>query len=434
MCPQKSNRSPERDMDDEDALVGGSEDDEEQRSSVERGAKDDEEDEEEGEEPEGMVEDEEEDTGPTLSECTTEYNRQHSQVPNRNKVRDHERPHVVATPEKLGEMKASTTTASRWPMANQIDPAAIVVLSGRIKEEDPNEHFVWYMRVVVEGREDDSDDKNALLHIPRGTCKDLLTLMAKDDQLCESSLINTYMPTNYNEQRILPKLNGWDPLKTAPKTIAVKPKAAGAGGKTKADERETADSEVTRDPKSGSMGAGLKKPKGAPPAPKPKAPPPSGAKPPTKKATATGVPAGKSSAHANVAGSKPGSKPANPFEKAKAAATGPKESKNSKDKTPAANSGADLPLGRVPTYDPGAVGSTDEPGETITSDLVADTGNSVETLPTGAAAEQCSLHTARSAQTVEYTFNNRTKQDSLVTFKVPADCASGKAVITYTFA
>ena len=433
-------------MDDDDALVGGSDED---RDSVpareeEEEEEDDDDDDDEEAEPDGMVEGEEgaeatgevEDLTVKLSECTVEYNRQHAAVPEPNKVRDHKRYHYVPSPEKLGEMKASSTTASRWPMANQIDPASIVVLQGRIKEDDPNVHFVWYMRVVVEEREDDSDDKNALLHIPRGVCKDLLTLMAKDEQLCESSLITTYMPTNYNEQRILPKLNGWDPISKAPNTIAVKPKAAGAGGKTKADERDTTDNTVDNEvaPASAPAPAPAKKakappakalPSKAPPA-KPKAPPAASAKPPAKKPTATGLPAGKSSVQANVSGSKPGSKPGNPFEKAKATApkekaTAPKE----KATTPTAD---DTSLERVPTYDPAAVDEVADKKAGL-AECIPSTSTAVLTTK-GLHQRGCPLKMYE----VTHTYRFDVAGEIALDFKPPEGATRGEATVVYKFA
>lgn len=243
-------------MDEDDVLVGGESDEddedfEEVNETVEGIEEEEEADEmeDEEEEPEGMVDGGEEEVEKiatklaALSVLTVEYNRQHSYVPEENVVRDHNRPHPVATPEKLGEMKASNTTTSRWPMSTEIDPASIVVVHGLTSGDDQNPHFVWYLRVVVEGREDESGDKDALLHIPKGTCKDMLSNMAKDRELCQSSLITTYMPTNFNESKILPKLNGWECLKAAPKTLAIKPKIAGQGAKQKNEEREAATGE-----------------------------------------------------------------------------------------------------------------------------------------------------------------------------------------------
>jgi len=423
-------------MDDDDALVGGSDEDRASAQAREEEEEEDDDDDDDEAEPDGMVEGEEgaEATGEVddltvkLSECTVEYNRQHAAVPEPNKVRDHKRYHYVTSPEKLGEMKASSTTASRWPMANQIDPASIVVLQGRIKEDDPNMHFVWYMRVVVEEREDDSDDKNALLHIPRGVCKDLLTLMAKDEQLCESSLITTYMPTNYNEQRILPKLNGWDPISKTPNTIAVKPKAVGAGGKTKADERETtgdtAEKEVAPAPPAAPVKKAKAPPVKAPPA-KPKAPPAASAKPPAKKPTATGLPAGKLSVQANVSGSKPGSKPGNPFEKAKAAApkaAAPKE-KASKEKAPTAN---DTPLDRVPTYDPAAV---DEAADETTGLAECIPSTSTAVRATEGHKRGCPVNMYE----VTHTYKFNTTEQIALDFRPPEGATHGEATVVYKF-
>ena len=422
-----SQRSAEADMDDDDVLAGGSDGDsdeerpgiqeagEEQASEEEEEADDDEE-EEEGEEPEGIVDEEVEDLASSLSECTVEYNRQHSLVPKANKVRDHKRPHKVPTAEKLGEMKASNTTASRWPMANMIDPAAIVVLQGRIKEEDSNTHYVWYMRVVVEGQEDVADDKNALLPIPRGTTKDLLTLMAKDEQLCESSLLSTYMPTNYNEQKILPKVNGWEPLKTAPKTIAIKPKPAGQGGKSKADEREAT--------VAGAASADDKKKAKTTPVPKEKA---SAAKPPALKEKVTPLskvdgkkPVEKQpSVASGLKASKPN--PANPFAKAKAAAAkgkSPSTAPGTEAEAETAPAVSDeMHIARQPTYEPAAAAAAAAAAASFEQPCKqrATTG-----LPS--VSEETHVY-------ADMTVDNT----NTVTFLVPAHAKSAHASITFKF-
>lgn len=415
-------RSAEEQMDDEEALVGGGDSDDERRSASADRVEQEEEDEEEGveeEEPEGMVEDEV-DAASVLSECTVEYNRQHSPVPEANKVRDHNRPHIVPTCERLGEMKAANTTAAKWPTATAIDPAAIVVLQGRIKEDDEALHYVWYMRVIVDGRGDDSDDKNALLHIPRGTTKDLLTIMAKDEQLCESSLITLYMPTNYNEQRILPKLNSWDMLPKAPSTIAVKPKDAGKGGKTKADERETAG--VAEPP---AKKAAVKATPPAKPPAKPKVAPPA-PKPAASKAD------GKKPAQTSVTSSMPAKKPANPFEKAKLPAAKDKVSNQpaavvGDDATPIEEAApaptpavskpptvaSDTPLQRVPTYDPSAADAT------------------AAAASSGGVSRAMNIDNRLTSVTQEFTFN--TFERKYIEFTPPPGVERGVAKIVYYY-
>tara|TARA_B110000046_G_scaffold159440_1_gene171989 strand:- start:348 stop:1520 length:1173 start_codon:yes stop_codon:yes gene_type:complete len=150
-------------------------------------------------------------------------------VPNAAKVRDHHRPHVVATPEILGEMASSNSASTKWPKAEEIDPASVVVLEGKLKEDDASLHNVWYLRITVENRTDGVDG-DILRHIPKGVVKDLLQQMGKDDTLCESSLVLKYQPTNNNDKVLVPstKVNNWDLSPTPPKSIAVKPVGVGA--------------------------------------------------------------------------------------------------------------------------------------------------------------------------------------------------------------
>lgn len=413
-------------MDEDDALVGGS-DEEDRRES--------EEEEEEGdeEEPDGMVDEGEEADGAgadavddlsmhleaaKLSELTMEYNRQHSHPPEHAVVRDHKRPHVVSTPEKLGEMKASDTNAKKWPLANSIDPATIVVLQGRIKEDDETLHFVWYMRVVVEGREQDSDDIRALLHIPRGTVKDMLTVMAKDEQLCESSLITQYMPTNYNDQRILPKLNGWEPLSKPPKTLAIKPKDAGKGGKTKSDD-SARDPPASAPPEEKKKAAKVAQ---APPAPKVPHPKTAAAKATAKSKAPTSKAEGKKPAQPSVTASLKAAKPANPFEKAKPPAP----------KAPAAAPSPptvpedDTPLERMPTYDPSDP-TEDEP----TAPAPAPAALAGASACPGVVSRAMNIDKKLTAVTHEFTFD--TFDRKYIEFSPPAGAVRAEAKVVYHF-
>ena len=208
-------------MAEEDELAGsGAELDEEDAEGV------GEDDAGEGEE-EDEDEDEDEITG--NSDCVVEYNRQYWHVPNKAKVRDHNRPHVVASAEVLGEMASSNTTAAKWPNAKDIDPASIVILTGKLKEDDPVAHNVWYLRIVIEGHVN-GVDRDILRHIPKGIVKEVLQIMAKDGQLSGSSLVLKYQPTNNNEKVLVPsqKVNNWDLNSNPPKSMAIKPLGAGS--------------------------------------------------------------------------------------------------------------------------------------------------------------------------------------------------------------
>ena len=177
------------------------------------------------------------------SNCVIEYNRQWYAVPNASKVRDHERPHVVETPEILGEMSTSMGGGGKWPPGKDIDPASVVVVQGKLRDDDPTLHNVWYLRITVKGR-DDGDDINILRHIPRKIVGEILSIMAKDRGLCESSLVLSYQPTNNNEKVLVPssKVNGWDQLSHPPRTIMVKPPGVGVKRGTSTLEKENGES------------------------------------------------------------------------------------------------------------------------------------------------------------------------------------------------
>ena len=200
-------------------------------------------------------EDEEDEVGSTAAEEPTgdsdlvvPYNRQYYHVPHAAVKRDHQRPHEVDSCEQLGEMAAANSPASKWPIPTTIDPACIVVLEGKIKEGDAAAQYVWYLRVAVKGRRSESDDMNILRHIPKGVVRDILQYMSKEPVLQGSSLITDYQPTNNNDKMLVPsaKVNNWTlvPSGQVPKTLGIKPKPAGQGGKEKREEREASDADA----------------------------------------------------------------------------------------------------------------------------------------------------------------------------------------------
>ena len=310
--------------DDENALAGGtpsgSDDDEEEKpkeedEEEEEEEEDDDDDDEEGMAPKDVEEDEGEEEDDTPSEFFVEYNRQYSHVPNRAVVRKHgpERALVVDTCEKLGEMSVSAQNsgggAARWPLAESIDPASIVVLKGRIKEDDKSMHFVWYCRIVVKNRSD-GDDVNILRHIPKQVCRELIAYMTKaENGLARSRLITEYAPTNNNEKVLVPypKVNNWQLVLAPqlPKTIGIKP--AGVGSKRVVADTPAAAPPAAAAPSKKSKTAG----KAAVPAP---APAPAASKPVAPPKAAVPLKP-KSAAEAKARGAS--TKPPNPFVAAK---------------------------------------------------------------------------------------------------------------------
>ena len=198
---------------------------------------DDEEGEGGGEEEDEMVlamEEELEEEG--NSNMMVEYNRQYYFVPNRCKVRDYKRLITAPSEEVLGEMVASQASATKWPLASTIDPAAVVVLKGKFKKDDAAESYAWYCRIVVEGNEE-GDDQYILRHMPKGVCKEFVKYLSEDSDMSTSRLVTDYQSPDNNQRVLVPlkETSNWEvvPQGKLPRSCAIKP--PGQGGKTKAD-------------------------------------------------------------------------------------------------------------------------------------------------------------------------------------------------------
>ena len=137
------------------------------------------------------------------SNMMVEYNRQYYFVPFKSKVRDYKRVLVVPSAEVLGEMVSSQSSASKWPLASTIDPAAVVVLKGKFRKDDEEESYAWYTRIVVEGARD-GDDKMILRHIPKGVCKEFIKYLSEDAEMSASRLVTQHQPPDHNQRVLVP--------------------------------------------------------------------------------------------------------------------------------------------------------------------------------------------------------------------------------------
>ena len=118
---------------------------------------------------------------------------------------------TITSKERLAEMVSSTTDVDKWPPAKDIDPFNIWVLTG---EKDGKPCINWYIRLQVQGLENDSDDKIILRPIPKSVCKMLCTEWADAEKfpLMKGSRLLThksYIPTDFNGKIFSPASLGW---------------------------------------------------------------------------------------------------------------------------------------------------------------------------------------------------------------------------------
>jgi len=136
------------------------------------------------------------------------YNRTAFYVPpsdgtTAGRVRDHN--HVIWVED--GAALTATATAKGWPGVNEIHPMSIVVSKGRFNEGDElNDNpqkgpFTWGCRFGVLSKPD-GDDKKIIRHMPKPLVTEFLRVMAKREEMRESSLITIYQPENDNARAL----------------------------------------------------------------------------------------------------------------------------------------------------------------------------------------------------------------------------------------
>ena len=175
--------------DDDEELIGEDpqEEDQPMGSPLVAGGDDDDDD----EEAEGGTGEEEEDD-PGEDAVYVYYNRQYYRVPKAagekaGWVRLYNRSVKVANGKLLGELNAGT--ASAWEqLVDSVTADKIVVLKGKMKEDDPVLHNVWCLIVEVEGVSGKSDHQ-IVRHIPRAAFKAIWEQISSDPAMKESSLL-----------------------------------------------------------------------------------------------------------------------------------------------------------------------------------------------------------------------------------------------------
>ena len=145
-------------------------------------------------------------------------------------VRCYNRVAKVPNGKVLGAMVAG---AEGWPTGDElfkkVSTDKIVVLSGKMKEDDETFKNVWYLLVEVDGQSD-KQDHLIVRHIPKKVYMELWDHIKKDDKMATSSLLTMAAHDN-NVKPINPQINGFVKVtgESAPKSGMVteqKPKGA----------------------------------------------------------------------------------------------------------------------------------------------------------------------------------------------------------------
>lgn len=140
------------------------------------------------------------------------YNRQYYRIPKAKDgkpgwTRLYNRTIKVANGKLLGELNAGSTVA--WDQlveSKGVTADKVVVLVGKIKEDDPVMHNLWSILVEVEDAEGKADHK-IVRHIPRNAYKAIWDQIFMDPTMKESSLLKM-PPYQDNAKAYNPIVNG----------------------------------------------------------------------------------------------------------------------------------------------------------------------------------------------------------------------------------
>ena len=148
----------------------------------------------------------------------------------------------------LGAMVAGS---EGWPTGEElfkrVTADKIVVLSGKMKEDDTDLKNVWYVLVEVEGQTDKQDHLIAR-HIPKKVYMEIADHIKQDPNMATSSLL-TMLAHDNNSKPINPGINGFEKITgdAAPKSGMVgpekkqgekKPEKSAAAGEKKGDAKK----------------------------------------------------------------------------------------------------------------------------------------------------------------------------------------------------
>ena len=131
----------------------------------------------------------------------------------------------VSSGEALGSMVASE---KGWPkgdaLTRMVGADKVVVLYGKMKEEDEDLVPIWYLLMEVEGVANKQDHQIAR-HIPKPVYKDLIDAIKKDKAMEESSLLRMQAYGD-NAKPLNPVINGFKKVTgdAVPKSACVMPK------------------------------------------------------------------------------------------------------------------------------------------------------------------------------------------------------------------
>lgn len=146
------------------------------------------------------------------------FNRSYFKIPKGGILRGYDGQFLkVSSIDMLSDMVSSTSKLEHWPSVENIPASSIWVVQA--KSDDGMPPIInWFIRIVVEGHEEDSDDKNILRHIPKTLSKRLIAHWQGGD-LKESRLLSQFKPSNENQQ-FNPLSIGWNKIFPKPKTLS----------------------------------------------------------------------------------------------------------------------------------------------------------------------------------------------------------------------
>jgi hypothetical protein len=92
-----------------------------------------------------------------------------------------------------------------WALLEKVTADKIVVCKARVKEDDPELVFTWYLLIEAQGVHGKSDHL-IIRHIPKSSCKAIVQAIVKDDTMKDSSLLKM-LPHAENAKGLNPTIN-----------------------------------------------------------------------------------------------------------------------------------------------------------------------------------------------------------------------------------
>jgi len=138
-------------------------------------------------------------------------------------TRNYNRTYKVKSGETLGLLAKGDTEA--WAPLQKVTVDKVVVLKGKMKQDDDEMHYTWYLLIEVEGSSPDSKSDHLILrHIPKTVYKKIWNSLLSNDEMRDSSLLKQ-QAYQENAKGLNPILNGLQKCAPAevPKSAAIDP-------------------------------------------------------------------------------------------------------------------------------------------------------------------------------------------------------------------